>query len=119
MAKDGFRQSNHKYAVKGEFKTYDGINLMKHALHNTIPDITKSKTVVDYNGNETEIKVRDGAAIQLAKQRLKKFGTGLQIGYSRSRMDSRTSWQKNTTGCLTVLYVLIMMEVIRSFRSLI
>lgn len=67
---------NHKYAVKGEFKTYDGINLMKHALHNTIPDITKSKTVVDFNGNETEIKVRDGAAIQLANTKIEEIRNG-------------------------------------------
>ena len=35
----------HKYAVQGEFRRYDGINLLKHALHNTIPDINKSKEV--------------------------------------------------------------------------
>ena len=49
---------------------------MKHALHNTIPDITKSKTVVDYNGNETEIKVRDGAAIQLANTKIEEIRNG-------------------------------------------
>ena len=50
---------------------------MKHALHNTIPDITKSKTVVDYNGNETEIKVRDGAAIQLANTKIEENRNGV------------------------------------------
>ena len=29
-----------QYAVRGESRTYNGLHLMKHALHNTIPDIT-------------------------------------------------------------------------------
>jgi hypothetical protein len=30
-----------KYAVKAESRTFDGIALLKHALVNTTPDITK------------------------------------------------------------------------------
>ncbi|MFQ9996373.1 MAG: DUF2958 domain-containing protein, partial [Hoylesella buccalis] len=49
----------HKYAVQGEFRRYDGINLLKHALHNTIPDINKSKEVTDkVTGEAKTIKVR-------------------------------------------------------------
>ena len=65
---------SHTYAVKGEFKTYDGINLMKHALHNTIPDISKSKTVLDKEtGKEKQIKVRDGDAIQQANTKIEEM----------------------------------------------
>ena len=65
---------SHTYAVKSEFKTYDGINLMKHALHNTIPDISKSKTVLDKEtGKEKQIKVRDGDAIQQANTKIEEM----------------------------------------------
>lgn len=30
-----------QYAVKAQSRTFDGVALMKHALHNTSPDITK------------------------------------------------------------------------------
>ena len=33
----------HKYAVQGEFRRYDGINFLKHALHNTIPTSTRAR----------------------------------------------------------------------------
>ncbi|WP_243770592.1 MULTISPECIES: N-6 DNA methylase [Mucilaginibacter] len=36
-----------KYAVKAESRTFDGIALLKHALVNTTPDITKKITVGD------------------------------------------------------------------------
>lgn len=66
----------HKYAVQGEFRRYDGINLLKHALHNTIPDINKSKTVLDAEGNEKTIKVRDGHAIQMANAKIEEIRQG-------------------------------------------
>ena len=66
----------HKYAVQGEFRRYDGINLLKHALHNTIPDINKSKTVLDAEGNEKMIKVRDGHAIQMANAKIEEIRQG-------------------------------------------
>ena len=50
-----------KYAIKSESRTFDGINLLKHALVNTTPDITK-KVIVD----DREVKVRDMEAIQMA-----------------------------------------------------
>ena len=66
-----------KYAVKGEAKTYDGINLMRHALHNTIPDITKSKTVNDpVTGESMTVKVRDGVAIQYANSKIEEIRNG-------------------------------------------
>ena len=55
-----------KYYVKGEKRGYYGNDLLKHALHNTVPDITK--TVQDEEGND--IKVRDAEAIQLADAKI-------------------------------------------------
>lgn len=67
----------HKYAVKGEFRRYDGINLLKHALHNTIPDINKSKEVRDAITGETKtIKVRDGEKIQQANAKIEEIRQG-------------------------------------------
>ena len=67
----------HKYAVQGEFRRYDGINLLKHALHNTIPDINKSKEVRDKVTGETKtIKVRDGHAIQMANAKIEEIRQG-------------------------------------------
>ena len=67
----------HKYAVQGEFRRYDGINLLKHALHNTIPDINKSKEVRDAITGETKtIKVRDGHAIQMANTKIEEIRQG-------------------------------------------
>ncbi|WP_028896493.1 helicase-related protein [Prevotella sp. HUN102] len=67
----------HKYAVQGEFRKYDGINLLKHALHNTIPDITKSKEVRDAVTGETKtVKVRDGHAIQMANAKIEEIRQG-------------------------------------------
>ena len=67
----------HKYAVQGEFRRYDGINLLKHALHNTIPDINKSKEMTDKVTGETKtIKVRDGHAIQMANAKIEEIRQG-------------------------------------------
>ena len=54
-----------KYAVKSESRTYDGIALLKHALVNTTPDITKKITIDD-----KEVKVRDMEAIQMANTKI-------------------------------------------------
>jgi len=64
----------HKYAVQGEFRRYDGLHLLKHALHNTIPDINKSKEVIDPSSGETRsIKVRDGEKIQQANSKIEEI----------------------------------------------
>nr|WP_315240072.1 N-6 DNA methylase [uncultured Flavobacterium sp.] len=54
-----------KYAVKSESRTYDGIALLKYALVNTTPDITK-KIIID----DKEVKVRDVEAIQMANTKI-------------------------------------------------
>ena len=59
-----------KYAVKAESRTFDGIALLKHALVNTTPDITKKVMVGDQ-----EIKVRDMEAIQMANTKIDEIRT--------------------------------------------
>lgn len=67
----------NKYAVRGEFRIYDGIHLFKHALHNTIPDINRSKEVRDKITGETRtVKVRDGHAIQMANAKIEEIRQG-------------------------------------------
>lgn len=59
-----------KYAVKAESRTFDGISLLKHALVNTTPDITK-KIFID----DKEVKVRDMEAIQMANTKIDEIRT--------------------------------------------
>jgi len=62
-----------EYCVKGYYRTYDGINLLKHALQNTCPDMMKS-IGKDENGND--IKVRDAEGIQLANSKIDEIRNG-------------------------------------------
>ena len=59
-----------KYAVKSESRTFDGIALLKHALVNTTPDITKKIFI-----GEKEVKVRDMEAIQMANTKIEEIRT--------------------------------------------
>ncbi len=54
-----------KYGIKSQSRTFDGIALLKHALVNTTPDITKNIMVGDQ-----EVKVRDMEAIQMANTKI-------------------------------------------------
>ena len=65
-----------KYAVQGEFRKYDGVALMKHALHNTTPNISKSAKATDKDGKEITVKVRDGEKIQLANSKIDEIRSG-------------------------------------------
>ena len=60
-----------KYAIKSQSRSYDGIALLKHALVNTTPDITKKETTIDGK----EIKVRDMEAIQMANTKIDEIRT--------------------------------------------
>ncbi len=62
-----------EFCVRGHYRTYDGMNLLKHALHNTVPDIKKS-IGKDENGND--IKVPDSEAIQLANTKIEEIRNG-------------------------------------------
>jgi N12 class adenine-specific DNA methylase len=64
-----------QYAVKAQSRTFDGIALMKHALHNTSPDITKKvQKMVD--GELKDVKVRDSESIQLANSKIDEIRNG-------------------------------------------
>ncbi|MDC1809364.1 N-6 DNA methylase [Bacteroides uniformis] len=71
------REKNAKitdqYAVQGQYRKYDGISLLKNALLNTVPDISKS-IGKDEHGND--IKVRDSEAIQLANAKIDEIRNG-------------------------------------------
>ncbi|SHE50502.1 Adenine-specific DNA methylase, N12 class [Mariniphaga anaerophila] len=60
-----------KHAVKSQSRNYDGIALMKHALVNSTPNITKRIMVGD-----KEVKVRDSEAIQLANSKIDEIRNG-------------------------------------------
>ena len=62
-----------EFCVRGYYRTYDGMNLLKHALHNTVPDIKKSAGK-DENGHD--IKVPDNEAIQLANTKIDEIRNG-------------------------------------------
>lgn len=64
-----------QYAVKAESRIFDGIALMKHALHNTSPDITKKVTKL-IDGELKEVKVRDSESIQLANSKIDEIRNG-------------------------------------------
>ena len=75
-AKDEYNiKIQNQYAVQGEFRRYTGLHLMKHALHNTIPDITKkARKLID--GEWREVKVRDGEKIQQANIKIDEIRSG-------------------------------------------
>ena len=60
-----------RFCVRGQHRRYDGIALMKHALLNTTPDITKKIMVGD-----KEVKVRDTEAIQMANAKIDEIRNG-------------------------------------------
>ena len=62
-----------EFLVKGYYRNYDGMNLLKHALHNTCPDMMKA-VGKDENGND--IKVRDSEGIQLANAKIDEIRNG-------------------------------------------
>ena len=62
-----------EYVVKGYYRHYDGMSLLKHALHNTCPDMMKS-IGEDEHGND--IKVRDSEGIQLANAKIDEIRNG-------------------------------------------
>ena len=62
-----------EFLVKGYYRNYDGMHLLKHALHNTCPDMMK-KVGEDENGND--IKVRDSEGIQLANAKIDEIRNG-------------------------------------------
>ena len=62
-----------EFCVRGYYRTYDGISLLKHALHNTVPDIKKS---IGKDDDAHDIKVPDNEAIQLANTKIEEIRNG-------------------------------------------
>jgi N12 class adenine-specific DNA methylase len=62
-----------EYCVRGQYRRYDGMALLDHALHNTVPQIRKS-IGKDANGND--VKVLDAEAIQLASTLIDEIRNG-------------------------------------------
>ena len=62
-----------EFCVRGHYRTYDGMSLLKHALHNTVPDIKKS---IGKDDNGHDIKVPDAEAIQLANSKIDEIRNG-------------------------------------------
>ena len=62
-----------EFCVRGYYRTYDGISLLKHALHNTVPDIKKS---IGKDDDGRDIKVPDSEAIQLANTKIDEIRNG-------------------------------------------
>ena len=61
------------YKVKAQSRNYDGMALLEHALHNTVPEIRKT-IGKDANGND--VKVLDTEAIQLASTKIDEIRNG-------------------------------------------
>ena len=87
-----------QFAVKSESRTFDGIALMKHGLHNTSPDITKKvQKLID--GELKEVKVRDAEAIQLANSKIDEIRNGFTewLGEQSQEFKERLADRYNRT----------------------
>ena len=62
-----------EFLVKGYYRNYDGMHLLKHALHNTCPYMMKS-IGKDEHGND--IKMRGSEGIQLANAKIDEIRNG-------------------------------------------
>ena len=60
-----------KYGVRSESRLFDGVALMRHALHDTTPEITKT-----VKQGDKDVKVPDGQAIQLANSKIDEIRNG-------------------------------------------
>jgi len=68
---------NEKFAVQSESQLFTGIHLMKHALLNTTPNITKTIQVIDKDtGEQKSVKVPDPEAIQLSNSKIDEIRNG-------------------------------------------
>lgn len=68
---------NEKFAIQSESQLFTGMHLLKHALLNTTPNITKTISVVDKEtGEQKNVKVPDGETIQLANSKIDEIRTG-------------------------------------------
>ena len=88
-----------EFHVQGEYRGYDGMALLRHALHNTVPNIMKC-IGTDENGND--IKVRDAEAIQLANAKIDEIRNGFTEwldGQSQEFKDKLTQMYNEKFNC--------------------
>ena len=77
-----------EFCVRGYYKTYDGMHLLIHALHNTVPNMMKC-IGVDEHGND--IKVRDSEGIQLASSKIDEIRNGFSQWLENQSQEFKTS----------------------------
>lgn len=88
-----------QYAVQGEKRKFDGLSLLRHALHNTTPNITKEIEV----GGE-KVKVRDTEATQLSNSKIEEIRSGFNDwlqGQSPEFKDRLTEMYNRRFNCYT------------------
>ena len=88
-----------EFHVQGEYRGYDGMALLRHALHNTVPNIMKC-VGEDENGND--IKARDAEAIQLANSKIDEIRNGFTEwldGQSQEFKDRLTQMYNEKFNC--------------------
>jgi len=88
-----------EFHVQGEYRGYDGMALLRHALHNTVPNIMKC-VGEDENGND--IKARDAEAIQLANSKIDEIRNGFSDwldGQSQEFKDKLTQMYNEKFNC--------------------
>ena len=88
-----------EFHVQGEYRGYDGMALLRHALHNTVPNIMKC-VGTDENGND--IKARDAEAIQLANSKIDEIRNGFTEwldGQSQEFKDKLTQMYNEKFNC--------------------
>lgn len=68
---------NEKFAVQSESQLFTGMHLLKHALLNTTPNITKTIEVTDKEtGEQKKVKMPDGETILLANSKIDEIRVG-------------------------------------------
>ncbi|WP_319266152.1 N-6 DNA methylase [uncultured Draconibacterium sp.] len=97
--KNQFTNANiyEKYAVRSQSRSYDGIALLKHALVNTTPNITKRIMVGD-----KEVKVKDSEAIQLANSKIDEIRNGFSDWLNEQKSEFKqdlSDLYNNTFNC--------------------
>ncbi|MDR0429354.1 MAG: N-6 DNA methylase [Tannerellaceae bacterium] len=84
-----------KFGVKSESQLFNGTHLMKNALLNTTPNITKTVDVVDKETGEIKkAKVPDAEAIQLANSKIDE----IRNGFSEWLDDQPKEYKDKLTG---------------------
>ena len=80
-----------EFCIRGEYKDYDGMALLAHAFHNTIPDIQKC---VGYDENGDDLKGPDMDKIQLANTKIEEIRDGFTEYLTNLPIEKRDELQE-------------------------